>query len=109
MNQQLDETLARAGTHRRRAASWPLAALSVIAAAAFAQDGVVPQSGVIEGVVSSSAGPEEGVWVIAETKDLATGYLKIVVTGDDGRFVIPDLPSANYYLWVRGYGLRDSP
>jgi hypothetical protein len=109
MNQQPDELLAPERTTERRTASWLLAALSVVASAAVAQNGVMPQSGVIEGVVSSSAGAEEGVWVIAETKDLATGYLKIVVTGDGGRFVIPDLPSANYYVWVRGYGLRDSP
>ena len=26
-----------------------------------------------------------------------------------GRYVIPDLPVANYQVWVRGYGLVDSP
>ena len=36
----------------------------------------------IGGVVSSAKGPEAGVWVIAETKDLPTGYRKIVVTDD---------------------------
>ena len=50
----------------------------------------------IGGVVTSSKGPEAGVWVIAETKDLPTGYRKIVVTDDQGRYVIPDLPKANY-------------
>jgi len=30
----------------------------------------------IGGVVTSSKGPEAGVWVIAETKDLPTGYRK---------------------------------
>ena len=34
---------------------------------------------------------------------------KIVVTDDQGRYVIPDLPTANYQVWVRGYGLVDSP
>jgi len=63
----------------------------------------------IGGVVTSSKGPEAGVWVIAETKDLGTGYRKIVVTDDQGRYVIPDLPKANYDVWVRGYGLVDSP
>src|SRR5208283_3639021 len=33
---------------------------------------------------------------------------KIVVTDDQGRFVIPDLPQAAYSVWVRGYGLADS-
>ncbi len=54
------------------------------------------------------AAPEAGVWVIAETKDLGTRYAKIVVTDDQGRFVIPDLPAAHYDVWVRGYGLVDS-
>ena len=63
----------------------------------------------IGGVVTSSKGPEAGVWVIADTKDLPTGFRKIVVTDDRGRFVIPDLPKANYDVWVRGYGLVDSP
>src|SRR5712691_7623851 len=63
----------------------------------------------IRGVVRSSKGPEAGVWVIAETKDLPTKLVKIVVTDDQGRYVLPDLPRANYTLWVRGYGLVDSP
>ncbi|HTC63624.1 MAG TPA: carboxypeptidase-like regulatory domain-containing protein [Candidatus Saccharimonadales bacterium] len=62
----------------------------------------------IGGVVTSSKGPEAGVWVIAETHDLPTGYRKIVVTDDQGRYVIPELPKANYDIWVRGYGLVDS-
>src|SRR6185503_14820448 len=61
------------------------------------------------GVVTSAKGPEAGVWVIAETKDLQTGFRKIVVTDDRGRYVVPDLPKANYSVWVRGYGLVDSP
>ena len=62
----------------------------------------------ISGVVRSAAGPEAGVWVIAETDDLETGLRKIVVTGDDGRFLIPELATATYNVWVRGYGLADS-
>src|SRR5260370_28987692 len=62
----------------------------------------------IGGQVSSEKGPEAGVWVIAETKDLPTKYAKVVVTDDQGRFVIPDLPEANYKVWVRGYGLQDT-
>ena len=63
----------------------------------------------IGGVVTSDAGPEAGVWVIAETNDLPTGFRKIVVTDDEGRYVVPDLPEATYEVWVRGYGLVDSP
>ena len=59
----------------------------------------------IGGVVTSSNGPEAGVWVIAETTELPTKYAKTVVTDDQGRYVIPDLPNANYQVWVRGYGL----
>jgi len=49
------------------------------------------------------------VWVIAETTDLPTKYAKLVVTDDRGRYLIPDLPKANYSVWTRGYGLVDSP
>jgi hypothetical protein len=62
----------------------------------------------IEGVVTSSKGPEAGVWVIAETTDLPTKYAKIVVTDDQGRYALPELPTANYQVFVRGYGLVDS-
>ncbi len=62
----------------------------------------------IGGVVTGPNGPEAGVWVIAETTDLPTRYTKSVVTDDQGRYVIPDLPTANYQVWVRGYGLVDS-
>jgi hypothetical protein len=62
----------------------------------------------IGGVVTGPNGPEAGVWVIAETTDLATRYIKSVVTDDRGRYLIPDLPPANYEVFVRGYGLVDS-
>ncbi|OLB08590.1 MAG: hypothetical protein AUH14_00930 [Candidatus Rokubacteria bacterium 13_2_20CM_69_15_1] len=61
------------------------------------------------GVVTSANGPEAGVWVIAETTDLPTKFTKIVVTDDRGRYVMPELPKASYSVWVRGYGLVDSP
>ena len=66
-------------------------------------------SGDISGIVTSAHGPEAGVWVIAETADLPTKFAKIVVTDEQGRFVIPELPTAKYSVWVRGYGLVDSP
>src|SRR6195256_356164 len=63
----------------------------------------------IGGVVTGARGPEAGVWVIAETRDLPTKYVKIVATDDAGRYVLPDLPKGTYDIWVRGYGLVDSP
>ena len=63
----------------------------------------------IGGVVTGPHGPEAGVWVIAETRELPTRYAKMVVTDDQGRYVVPDLPKAKYQVWVRGYGLIDSP
>jgi hypothetical protein len=62
----------------------------------------------IGGTVSSARGPEAGVWVIAETHDFQTRFAKIVVTDEAGRYLIPDLPTAKYSVWVRGYGLADS-
>jgi hypothetical protein len=62
----------------------------------------------IGGTVTSSKGPEAGVWVIAETSELPTKFVRIVVTDDQGRYLVPDLPKANYDVWVRGYGLVDS-
>ena len=62
----------------------------------------------IGGVVTSSNGPEAGVWVIAETSELPTKFARIVVTDDQGRYVVPDLPRASYQVFVRGYGLVDS-
>lgn len=63
----------------------------------------------IGGVVTSAKGPEAGVWVIAETRDTPTRYTKIVTTDDQGRYVLPDLPKGTFDIWVRGYGLVDSP
>ena len=62
----------------------------------------------IGGVVTGPRGPEAGVWVIAETSELPTRFVRIVVTDDQGRYLIPDLPKASYNVWVRGYGLVDS-
>ena len=86
-------------------------AAAVLLAAGFVIGAGAPaaaQDDDISGVVTSTAGSEAGVWVIAETHDLDTGFRKIVVTDDEGRFVVPDLPAASYEVWVRGYGLTDS-
>ena len=74
-----------------------------------AQNQVAIDGDDIGGVVTGPHGPEAGVWVIAETRDLPTHYAKMVVTDDQGRYVVPDLPKAKYQVWVRGYGLIDSP
>src|SRR5213083_2737948 len=95
--------------------------LTIVAAALFAagqarldaQPAVDPALRIgatdLGGVVTGANGPEAGVWVIAETTDLPTKFTKIVVTDDRGRYVMPELPKASYSVWVRGYGLVDSP
>jgi hypothetical protein len=101
------------GSHRMLAA----AALAGLAAACTTQPGSQQGAGSriaagghdLAGTVTGAYGPEAGVWVIAETDDLPTRYAKIVVTDDRGRYLIPDLPPAAYRVWVRGYGLADSP
>ena len=50
----------------------------------------------IGGVVTGPKGPEAGAWVIAETTGLSTRMIKSVVTDDQGRYLIPDLPKAMY-------------
>src|SRR5439155_796236 len=65
--------------------------------------------GVALGFPGGGKADEAGVWVIAETTDLPTKFVRIVVTDDQGRYVIPDLPKASYRVWARGYGLVDSP
>jgi hypothetical protein len=62
----------------------------------------------IGGVVTGPKGPEAGVWVIAETTNLPTKFIRTVVTDDQGRYVVPDLPKAMYSVWSRGYGMVDS-
>ena len=80
---------------------------TIAASSAFAQQ---PAADALTGVVTGpGGGPEAGVWVIAETTDLPTRFIKIVVTDDQGRYALPELPKVNYKIWVRGYGLVDSP
>ena len=91
-----------------------IAAVAILAVAVVPLPGQSPGATVpmdsddIAGVVTGPAGPEAGVWVIAETRDLPTRHIKIVVTDDEGRYLVPDLPQATYDVWVRGYGLVDS-
>jgi hypothetical protein len=73
------------------------------------RNGGTVAEGYISGTVTGPQGPEAGVWVIAETGDLPTNFVKIVVTDEEGRYVLPELPDASFDIWVRGYGLVDSP
>src|SRR5262249_1201334 len=95
-------------TRRTTLLSAAFAAMVMASGSAVAQP-VAVDADDIGGVVTGANGPEAGVWVIAETKDLPTKYVKVVVTDDRGRYLLPDLPKANYDVWVRGYGLIDSP
>src|SRR6187401_572243 len=83
------------------ARSLSMAAIAAVLQSAAAQD--------ISGTVTGPKGPEAGVWVIAETTELPTRFARVVVTDDKGRYLIPDLPNVSYSVWVRGYGLVDSP
>ena len=87
---------------------WGLAAVLIVAGCGAPSTSVEIDPDDIGGVVASAAGPEAGVWVIAETSDFDTLFARVVVTDDEGRYVVPDLPEAAYRLWVRGYGLVDS-
>ena len=91
------------------AAMAALLAGSSVAGAQQTAGGITVGDSDLGGVVRSAKGPEAGVWVIAETTDLPTKFAKIVVTDDQGRYVLPELPKATYSVWVRGYGLVDSP
>ena len=93
------------------AAAVLLAGLSVAAGAQPQNDAAAIPIGDkdIGGVVSGPHGREAGVWVIAETTELPTRFRRIVVTDDRGRYLVPDLVQADYSVWVRGYGLVDSP
>jgi hypothetical protein len=87
-----------------------IAVLGLAAGGSFSveAEGITLDADDIVGTVKSSNGREAGVWVIAETRDLATPFARIVVTDDRGQYVIPELPKAHYRVWVRGYGLLDS-
>jgi hypothetical protein len=99
----------RASLYSSVAAIGVAAFLAAAPAQLKAQTAVAIDADDIGGVVTGASGPEAGVWVIAETADLPTKYAKMVVTDDQGRYVVPDLPKAKYKVWVRGYGLVDSP
>ena len=83
-------------------------AVSIVVTACSSRGSIPIDNDDIAGTVSSDQGAEVGVWVIAETTDLPTTYTKTVVTNEQGRYLIPDLPDASYKVWVRGYGLVDS-
>ena len=93
------------------AAAALLAGVSVSASAQQQSDAAAIKIGEMDigGVISSPQGREAGVWVIAETTELPTQFRRIVVTDDQGRYLVPELPQADYSVWVRGYGLVDSP
>ncbi len=100
---------------KHRLSKWTAPALIALACgiagtsyAAPAASGAVAAD-TVTGVVTSAKGPEAGVWVIAETNDLPTRFIKIVATDDQGRYLLPELAGkVKYKIWVRGYGLVDS-
>ncbi|MEA3139340.1 MAG: hypothetical protein QOK23_1509 [Gammaproteobacteria bacterium] len=95
--------------NRRRIVGWLVSLLGCVAGMQAAYSEARLAADEIRGTVASAHGAEAGVWVIAETQDFQTRFAKIVVTDEAGRYLIPDLPKAKYSVWVRGYGLTDSP
>src|SRR4026209_1952791 len=95
----------------RRATGPGLAALALAAVSLAQSPGarIAIDKDDIAGVGTGARAPGAGVWVIAETGQLPTKFARIVVTDERGRYLLPDLPRASYSVWVRGYGLVDSP
>lgn len=111
-NSEKSFTTEKLEFHRRAAAIFTAGVFTTWALGspgACAQTTVPIQGSDIGGVVRSANGPEPGVWVIAETRELPTRFARMVATDDQGRFVVPNLPQAHYQVWVRGYGLINSP
>lgn len=103
----IDKLLVKGDSARRRLGqAFCLTLIAAMVSSISAQTQAA--AGTIEGRVQSSNGQEAGVWVIAETDDLPTHFIKIVVTDAEGRFLLPELPDALYKVWIRGYGLSDS-
>ncbi len=103
-----DMRLPNVYEHLMRPAVLLAASLALAIASTACSAGPGMDDGVISGTVQGDNGPEAGVWIIAETDDFGTGFAKIVVSDDNGRFVLPQLAEASYDVWVRGYGLADS-
>jgi hypothetical protein len=101
-------TVSRLTLSARVTAVVMAAVVALVAALSAQSSPVAIDADDISGVVTGATGPEAGVWVIAETRELGVRYIKSVVTDDRGRYVVPDLPAANYQVWARGYGLVDS-
>ena len=84
------------------------AVIAVFMAIPSAEEAAAVSDGYICGVVESSDGLEAGVWVMAGREALGANFATIVVSDDNGGFVLPELPDVSYDVWVRGYGLVDS-
>ena len=100
--------IPRVSEHFMRPVVLLAASLLLAMVSSACSGGPAMDDGIISGVVEGDNGPEAGVWIIAETDDFGTGFVKIVVSDDNGRFVLPQLSDASYDVWVRGYGLADS-
>ncbi len=60
------------------------------------------------GLIIATASAVLATSLVAQRPTEEGDLRKIVVTDDDGRFLVPELPGASYEVWVRGYGLVDS-
>ncbi len=103
--------MSRFGPFKKAATAASVIALAMVTSGSLAQTapaGPVIDADDIGGVLIGPSGPEAGIWIVAETRDFKARYVKAVVTDDQGRFVLPDMPAANYQVFSRGYGLVDS-
>ena len=85
-------------------------ALSIVGIAAQrSSDPIAIDADDLAGIVSGPKGPEAGAWVIAETTDLPTrshgSSSRTIAAG----ICCPTCPRRTLQVWVRGYGLVDSP
>ena len=81
-------------------ANWESWVATMVAQAPAGAAAVAIDPDDIGGVVTGPSGPEAGVWVVAETTDLSTKLVKIVVTDDQGRYRLENVPPGSYNLVV---------
>src|SRR5258705_2520867 len=86
-----------------------VASLAVVNARQAAGGAVAIDNDDVGGVVTGPRGPEAGVWGIAETRSPPTHLIKNLLTDDQGRYLVPDLPQGDYHHLVPRVRARAPP